>query len=79
MLVPTDSVKSFFVFLETVGAVFAVITWTTSFVTSSLRLSPPKVDGADVAAIMAQGRVQAIGPPTEIAAMVSGSYLGGAA
>jgi len=34
---------------------------------------------ADVAAIMAQGRVQAIGPPTEIAAMVSGSYLGGAA
>ncbi|PYI80769.1 MAG: hypothetical protein DMF05_05310 [Verrucomicrobia bacterium] len=42
----TDSVKSFFVFLETVGAVFAVITWTTSFVTSSLRLSPPKVDGA---------------------------------
>jgi hypothetical protein len=37
---------SFLVFLEIAGAVFAVITWTTSFVTSSLRLSPPNVDGA---------------------------------
>src|SRR5436190_16520735 len=45
VLVRTDSVSSFFVFLE-IGAVFAVITWTTSFVTSSLRLSPPKLDGA---------------------------------
>jgi hypothetical protein len=50
----TDSVRSFLVFLEIAGAVFAVITWTTSFltsgprfvVTSSLRLSPPNVDGA---------------------------------
>src|SRR5215475_10244732 len=45
-LVRADSVRSFFVFLEIVGAVFAVITWTISFVTSSLRLSPPNVDGA---------------------------------
>ena len=45
-LVRTDSVRSFFVFLEIAGAVFAVITWTTSFVASSLRLSPPNVDGA---------------------------------
>jgi hypothetical protein len=42
----TDSARSFLVFLEIDGAVFAVITWTTSFVTSSLRLSPPNVDGA---------------------------------
>ena len=41
-----DSVRSFLVFLEIDGAVFAVITWTTSFVASSLRLSPPNVDGA---------------------------------
>lgn len=41
-----DSVRSFLVFLEIAGAVFAVITWTTSFVASSLRLSPPKLDGA---------------------------------
>src|SRR6188472_2752327 len=33
-------------FLEISGAVFAVITWTTSFVDSSLRLSPPKLGGA---------------------------------
>jgi hypothetical protein len=45
-LVRAGSVMSFLVFLEIAGAVFAVITWTTSFVTSSLRLSPPKVDGA---------------------------------
>src|SRR6478736_4538118 len=45
-LVCTDSVRSFRVFLEIVGAVFAVITWTTSFVASSLRLSPPKLAGA---------------------------------
>jgi hypothetical protein len=45
-LVRADSFRSFLVFLEIVGAVFAVITWTTSFVTSSLRLSPPNVDGA---------------------------------
>ena len=44
--VRTDSVRSFRVFLEIAGAVFAVITWTTSFVASSLRLSPPKLDGA---------------------------------
>jgi hypothetical protein len=44
--VRTDSVRSFLVFFEIDGAVFAVITWTTSFVTSSLRLSPPNVDGA---------------------------------
>jgi hypothetical protein len=43
--VRADSVRSFLVFLEIAGAVFAVITWTTSFVASSLRLSPPKVDG----------------------------------
>ena len=42
----TDSVRSFRVFLEIAGAVFAVITWTTSFVASSLRLSPPKLAGA---------------------------------
>ena len=41
-----DSVRSFLVFLEIAGAVFAVITWTTSFVASSLRLSPPNVAGA---------------------------------
>lgn len=46
VLVRTDSVRSFRVFLEIAGAVFAVITWTTSFVVSSLRLSPPKLDGA---------------------------------
>ena len=34
---------------------------------------------ADVAAIMSQGRVQAIGTPSEVAPMVSSSYLGGAA
>jgi branched-chain amino acid transport system ATP-binding protein len=34
---------------------------------------------ADVAAIMGQGQVQMVGPPSEVAAMVSGSYLGGAA
>ena len=45
-LVRTDSFRSFFVFLETDGSVFAVITWTTSFLTSSLRLSPPNEDGA---------------------------------
>jgi hypothetical protein len=45
-LVRADSVRSFLVFLEIAGAVFAVITWTTSFLTSSLRLSPPNVDGA---------------------------------
>src|SRR6478672_13260025 len=45
-LVCTDSVRSFRVFLEISGAVFAVITWTTSFVDSSLRLSPPKLGGA---------------------------------
>ena len=41
-----DSARSFLVFLEIDGAVFAVITWTTSFMASSLRLSPPKLDGA---------------------------------
>ena len=34
---------------------------------------------ADVAAIMGHGRIQAIGPPAEIAERLSGSYLGGAA
>ena len=34
---------------------------------------------ADVAAVMSQGRVEAIGRPDEIAEMISGSYLGGAA
>jgi hypothetical protein len=32
----TDCARSFLVFLEIVGAVFAVITWTASFVTSLL-------------------------------------------
>ena len=45
-LVRTDSVRSFRVFLEIDGAVFAVITWTTSFLTSPLWLSPPNVGGA---------------------------------
>src|SRR5436305_10085388 len=45
-VVRTDSVSSFRVFLEIVGAVFAVITWTTSFAGSSVRLSPPKLVGA---------------------------------
>src|SRR5260370_2878277 len=45
-LVCADSVRSFLVFLEIAGAVFAVITWTTSFLTSSLRLSLPNVGGA---------------------------------
>jgi len=39
-------VRSFLVFLDIDGSVFAVITWTTSFVTSSLRLSPPNEEGA---------------------------------
>jgi branched-chain amino acid transport system ATP-binding protein len=34
---------------------------------------------ADIAAIMAHGRIQAIGRPAEIAEQLSGSYLGGAA
>ena len=46
-LVCTDSVRSFRVFLEIAGAVFAVITCTTSFVASSVRLSPPKLVGAN--------------------------------
>jgi len=46
VLVRSDSVRSFLVFLEIAGSVFTVITWTTSFVTSLLRLSPPRVDGA---------------------------------
>jgi hypothetical protein len=45
-LVRTGCVRSFLVFLEIAGSVFAVITWTTSFVTSLLRLSPPNEDGA---------------------------------
>src|SRR5512133_1799718 len=45
-LVRADFVRSFLVFLEIDGAVFAVMTWTTSFLTSSLRLSPPNVGGA---------------------------------
>jgi len=39
-------VRSFLVFLEIAGSVFAVITWTESFVTSLLRASPPNEDGA---------------------------------
>lgn len=46
VLVRVDCVRSFLVFLEIDGSVFAVITWTTSLVTSSLRLSPPNEDGA---------------------------------
>jgi branched-chain amino acid transport system ATP-binding protein len=34
---------------------------------------------ADVAAIMGQGQVQTIGAPAQVAELVSGSYLGGAA
>src|SRR6266481_5735918 len=45
-LVRADSVRSFLVLLEIAGAVFAVITWTTSFLTSSVRLSLPNVGGA---------------------------------
>ena len=41
-----DFVRSFLVFLEIDGSVFAVITWTTAFVASSPRLSPPNEDGA---------------------------------
>jgi hypothetical protein len=44
--VRTDFVRSFLVFLEITGAVFAVITWTTSLLTSSLRPSPPNEEGA---------------------------------
>lgn len=46
VLVRADCVRSFLVFLEIDDSVFAVITWTTSLVTSSLRLSPPNEDGA---------------------------------
>ena len=46
VLARLDSLRSFFVFFEIAGAVFAVITWTTSLVASSLRLSPPNEDGA---------------------------------
>jgi|SRR5215471_5948938 len=45
-LVCTGFVRSFLVFLEIAGSVFAVITWTASFVASLLRLSPPNDDGA---------------------------------
>jgi hypothetical protein len=41
---------SFLVFLESAGAVFAVITCTTPPVVSSVRLSPPNVDGASACA-----------------------------
>jgi branched-chain amino acid transport system ATP-binding protein len=34
---------------------------------------------ADMAAIMGQGRIQALGPPDEIGSLLSQSYLGGAA
>ena len=34
---------------------------------------------ADVAAVMGQGRIQAVGTPAEVAELVAGSYLGGAA
>src|SRR5690242_10635959 len=46
-LVCADSVRSFRVFLEIAGAVFAVMTCTTSFAASSVRLSPPKLVGAN--------------------------------
>src|SRR5215471_14084008 len=41
-----DCFSSFLVFLEIAGSVFAVITWTESFVASLVRLSPPNEDGA---------------------------------
>jgi branched-chain amino acid transport system ATP-binding protein len=34
---------------------------------------------ADVAAVMGQGRIQAVGTPSEVAELLSGTYLGGAA
>ena len=34
---------------------------------------------ADVAALMNHGQIEAVGPPSEIAGMLSGAYLGGAA
>jgi len=34
---------------------------------------------ADIAAVMGQGRIQAVGPPDEIGELLSQSYLGGAA
>jgi hypothetical protein len=49
-LVRSDSFTTFLVFLGTAGAVFAVITWTRSFVASSVRLSPPNEAGANACA-----------------------------
>src|SRR5215813_3002897 len=49
-LVRTDFFTTFLVFLAGAGAVFAVITCTISPVFPSVRLSPPKVDGASACA-----------------------------
>jgi hypothetical protein len=50
VLVRADVFTGFLVFLPIVGAVFAVITCTRSFVVASLRLSPPNVAGASACA-----------------------------
>jgi hypothetical protein len=63
-------VRSFLVFLEIDGSVFAVITWTTSFVASSLRLSPPNEDGARPCARAPALKV------TEINAVASAKKIG---
>jgi len=45
-----DFFTTCFVICAIVGSVFAVITWTTSFVVLSVRLSPPSVAGANACA-----------------------------
>jgi branched-chain amino acid transport system ATP-binding protein len=55
--------------LKTLGIAILVVE---QFAETALRV-------ADVAAIMGHGRVKAIGAPDEIAGLLSGSYLGGAA
>lgn len=50
VLMRADFFAACFVICAIVGSVFAVITWTTSFVVPPVRLSPPKVAGASTCA-----------------------------
>src|SRR5215471_20734391 len=49
-LMRADFFATCFVICAIVGSVFAVITWTTSFMVPSVRLSPPNVAGASACA-----------------------------
>ena len=66
-----DFFTTCFVICAIVGSVFAVITWTTSFVALSLRLSPPNVDGASPCAHAPALKV------TETNAVASAKKIGG--